>query len=310
MAELEYNRMITIEAIEAAVEAKEAQERDFDKVIRGHSIGKPCERYGWYKFRWIAPPEAFEGRMLRLFNTGHVEEDRMIEWLRMTGCEVVNQTGEGGQIRVEALDGHMAGHLDGEVLGLKEAPKTWHLLECKTHNDKSFAQLVKFGVKIAKPEHVAQMQLYMGLRGLTRGFYLAKNKNTDELYSDRIEFDAAHFAALMAKGERILASDKPLDKISDDPNNFQCRFCHLSGVCHNQAQPLRNCRTCIHSETRPGCVWYCERHEMELSHEAQKEGCTLHRYLPGLIHGELIGADAESETMTYKLDNGEEWIDG
>ena len=310
MPEIEYNRMLTIEAIEAAVEARESQERDFDRVIRGHSIGKLCERYGWYKFRWVAPPEAFEGRMLRLFGTGHVEETRMIEWLRMAGCEVMDRTDDGGQIRVEALDGHLAGHLDGIVTGLKEALKTPHLLECKTHNAKSFAQLVKFGVKISKPEHVAQMQLYMGLRGLSRGFYMAKNKDSDELYSERIEFDAAHFTALMAKAERILESDKPLDKISDDPGNFQCRFCHLADVCHNEAQPLSNCRTCIHSAPRPGGVWYCERHEIELSHDAQKEGCALHRYLPSLVHGELISVDAEAETMTYRMHNGEEWVDG
>jgi hypothetical protein len=312
MVELPQPIQHTIAKIDSAVEA--AETRDHDKVIRCSSIGHACERHLFYKFRWAHEPERFSGRMLRLFDTGNVEEGRMIDWLRLAGVDVIDRDheGDGGQITVAALDGHLAGHLDGIVEGLVEAPKTPHLLECKTHSAKSFAQLVKHGVAVAKPEHVAQMQIYMHLKGLTRAFYLAKNKDTDELYSERIHYDAAHATALMARAERIKAANEPPARISDKPDAFACKYCPSAPVCHLQGGVVpRNCRTCLHSEPfRQGPAWFCHRHEMILGLDDQKLGCPKHLFLPGLIPGEQIDADQAAETVTYRLADGTTWVDG
>ena len=50
-------------------------------------IGDECKRKLWYVFRWVKQ-EKFEGRVLRLFNRGHKEEDRFIEWLEGIGVQV------------------------------------------------------------------------------------------------------------------------------------------------------------------------------------------------------------------------------
>src|SRR5690606_10943785 len=50
------------------------------------------------------------------------------------------------------------------------------LLEFKTHNTKSFVNLVNIGVREAKPEHWSQMQVYMHKRGLKHALYMAVNK--------------------------------------------------------------------------------------------------------------------------------------
>lgn len=50
-------------------------------------IGHECERYLWYIFRWCFSPN-FSGRMQRLFNRGHREEERYIEWLKGIGFQV------------------------------------------------------------------------------------------------------------------------------------------------------------------------------------------------------------------------------
>lgn len=300
----------TIAAIEAAVEAGE--QREFDLVVRGHAIGRPCERQLWYRFRWAHAPEQFDGRMLRLFDTGHVEEARLVAWLQAAGVEVAAvdpETGE--QWEVVSLDGHFKGHLDGIITaGLKEAPKTPHLLECKTHNAKSFEQLRKHGVAVAKPEHIAQMQVYMHLRGLTRAFYLAKNKDTDELWSERIEYDAVHAMTLLAKAGRIRDAHEPPARISDDPQNWLCRNCAAVDLCHFGEFALRNCRTCIYATPVAGGTWRCERHERELTIADQKTGCPNHLYLPGLVPGEQVDADPENETVTYRLPDGSAWVDG
>lgn len=301
----------TIAAIEAAVEANER--RDFDHVVRGSSIGHPCDRKLWYGFRWAGLPEEFDGRKLRLFHTGHAEEDRMVAWLRLAGCTVAAVDPETGhQWEVVALDGHFKGHLDGIVTGLVEAPVTPHLLECKTHNTKSFAQLMKYGVAASKPEHVAQMQIYMHLQGLTRAFYLAKCKDDDTLYAERLHYDAAHAATLLAKAERIASAHEAPARISDDSNYYLCKSfnCVRYGICHGQDMALRNCRTCIHASPVSGGQWHCDRHNRILSIDDQKSGCPNHLYLPTLVHGEQVDADPEHETITYTMRDGQSWTDG
>lgn len=50
-------------------------------------IGHECSRYLWYTFRWVKAPD-FDGRMYRLFQRGHLEENRFIEYLEGIGCTV------------------------------------------------------------------------------------------------------------------------------------------------------------------------------------------------------------------------------
>ena len=147
---------------------------------RGHlgasQIGAPCERALWYQFRW-ALKVRHAGRLLRLFETGNLAEPRFVAELRAVGVEVHEINPDtGAQFSVSAVRGHFGGSMDGVALGLLEAPKTWHVLEFKTHSAKSFAALKKDGVEKSKPEHAAQMQVYMHLAGLERAFYLAVNK--------------------------------------------------------------------------------------------------------------------------------------
>src|SRR5574337_307878 len=121
----------TVAAIYAGYEKREAAE-----PRRGHLgasvIGRPCERQLWYAFRW-AYQEQFKGRMLRLFQRGHREEDWFAADLRSTGAQVHSvdpRTGQ--QFRFSAVGGHVGGSMDGCALGLIEAPKTWHVVEYKT----------------------------------------------------------------------------------------------------------------------------------------------------------------------------------
>ena len=154
------------------------------------------------------------------------------------------------------------------------------------------------------------MQTYMHLGGYTRAVYLAVNKDTDELYLERINYDAAHANAIMAKAERIIHSDTPPARISEDVNSFSCRFCDFKGICHFQQTPPRNCRTCGHSGPADnGPNWDCERHKSSLDIEDQLHGCPFHLYNPGLIGGDQIDADPIAETVTYQMPDGEIWVD-
>ena len=57
-------------------------------------IGRDCSRFLWYVFRWCLH-EKHTGRQQRLFNRGHREEDRFIEWLEGIGFKIWFENYEG-----------------------------------------------------------------------------------------------------------------------------------------------------------------------------------------------------------------------
>jgi hypothetical protein len=304
MADLPIVVSPTREAIFAAYEADARQ--GFRLHLGASLIGKPCERALWYDFRWTTVAQ-HPGRLLRLFETGQLEEARIVRNLRRIGATVLEVDPETGrQWRVEAHGGHFGGSLDAVALNLLEAPRTWHVLEFKTHASKSFVELVAQGVRRAKPQHFAQMQIYLRLTTLTRAMYLAVNKNNDDLYVERVEIDADYADRLLAKAGRIIFAARPLDRVSEDPAWYECRMCDHAEVCRGEAAAAVNCRTCLASTPVEG-GWRCERHERLLSEADQRAGCDHHLYLPDLVLGEQI--DAGTDWVSYQLPGGGVWCD-
>lgn len=60
---------------------------EFRKHLGFSLIGDECQRKLWYGFRWCKMPNP-EPRVKRLFDRGHKEEDRFIDYLRGIGCTV------------------------------------------------------------------------------------------------------------------------------------------------------------------------------------------------------------------------------
>ena len=113
------------------------------------SIGKSCSRALWYDFRLSKQP-SFDGRMYRLFQSGHLQEPRVIADLLAIGCTVYNidpETGKQWSFSEPLTGHHFKGNCDGVVLGVPQAPKAAHVLEIKTSGTKSFADLQKHGVE-------------------------------------------------------------------------------------------------------------------------------------------------------------------
>ncbi len=298
----------TVEGILAAYASDNGD--GFRPHLGASIIGKECERALWFDFRWVTRSQ-FSGRMLRLLETGQLEEIRLVRNLRRIGVTVLDvdpQTGR--QWRVQACGGHFGGSLDAAAVGVLEAPKTWHVCEFKTHNASSFAELRKEGVQKSKPQHFAQMQIYMHLTGMARALYLAVNKDTDDLYSERVHADEAEALKLLAKADRIIHAERPPARISDDPTWYQCRMCHHHPVCHEGHAAERNCRTCLHATPAETGQWLCSPVERPLIFDAQKAGCTAHLFIPDLVGGEQVDADPEGMWVEYRLRDGSLWRDG
>ena len=75
----------TIEAIYQHY--KDKRKNEHRPHLGGSQIGNECSRALWYQFRHAWTP-LFEGRLLRLFETGDREEDRIVSNLRAVGVKV------------------------------------------------------------------------------------------------------------------------------------------------------------------------------------------------------------------------------
>lgn len=243
---------------------------DFKRKHLGASIaGHFCDRYLWLSFRWVIP-QFFPGRIKLLFGVGFREEDVARENLQKIGCEIAQV-----QDYIK-LSGHVGGSCDGVILsGLPEAPKTPHILEVKTHNDSSWKDVEKQGVKASKPQHYTQCQLYMGGKKLTRTLYYAINKNTSAIYVERIKFDPDFFQSALTRAETItLTPDLPPPIRAGSSTWWQCKMCSFFDYCWQGAENIeKTCRSCSHAEPKKDGSWYCRRWNGTIPAKEQEKGC-------------------------------------
>lgn len=270
-------------------DAYRSEEESFRSHMGASLMGEECARRIWYNFRWATKP-SFDGRLLRLFNRGHLEEGRIIAQLLMIGAQVWQQDENGKQFRISWAEGHAGGSGDGLALGIPDVPEQVLLLEFKTHGEKSFIELAGKlpewrnyvlgkgpftgkGVKACKPEHYIQMQLYMRKMGYPMALYVAVCKNTDDQYMELITLNPELADQYLARGEKLVWLETAPPKINPSPGFFKCRFCDDRPVCHLRATPAINCRTCQFSKPVANATWVCNKHNMELSKEKQQVGC-------------------------------------
>lgn len=293
----------TVKAIYDAIESAA------DREPRGHLgasvIGGACRRALWYAFRWATTP-SHDGRMLRLFRRGNLEEAQVVADLRVAGVTVADVGPDGEQFEFGDLGGHVGGSMDGACVGVPEAPKTWHVLEIKTYSTKRFADLVRQGVETYSPQHFAQMQLYMHWSGMTRALYVAVNKNDDQIHVERIRYDREQAERLVEKARVIVTAPGPLEKLDERPEYFACRFCDHSAVCHERQIPPPTCRTCCHAtpETDGNRRWSCSLHKRDLSVEQQRAGCDSHAYIPTLMPWQSVNASGPENWIEYDTPAG------
>ena len=305
----------TLEAADHAL--KEAAEPS----MRGHlgisGIGG-CPRKTAYSFQWVGS-KPFEAKTLKLFADGHRTEPLFFERLRLVPGLTIVDFIDDKQIRVDGYKGHFVGHLDFEVLGLLQAPKTWHVGEIKTTSEKNltaFRRLkVKHGEKNALKEwnitYYAQAQCYMRYRKRTRHWLIVGSAGGRDWDACRTEYNEQDAEAFEARAIQIIDQTKNLpDRISEDPEYFICKhMCEFAEICHGDVKPQRNCRTCVWSQPQDGGKWMCWRHDRLLSYDEQRVGCSDQRYRPSFVKGEVVQSDDETNHISYYMPDGREWID-
>jgi hypothetical protein len=238
-------------------------------------IGRQCERYLWYLFRWCFVSEK-TGRQLRLLDRGRKEEDRYVEWLRGMGfvIDTINHVTE-KQFTVSAVGGHFGGSLDGKgFLPVKYNFKEKILYEFKTNKTgSSFNNLKAKGVAIEKQEHFSQTNVYGYLDDINYCLYMNVNKNDDDVHIELVKLNKEEGKRLCLKAEKIITSQTPPRKISESSVFFDCKFCDAKHVCHFNKEPERNCRSCKFAEPNKNKVWHCNMYANDIPTDFIPVGC-------------------------------------
>jgi hypothetical protein len=299
----------TPSTMRAIQDALEDREQDWESVgVPAGDIGVECDRAIWLAFRRASVPETITWKKRRIFERGNIEEERLLDLLRLIGCEVWGQ-----QDKVRACGGHLRGKIDGMTIGLPEAAKTEHVVECKSSNAEQFRKLLKDGVEKAKPLHYATMQFYMHQKGLDRCLYMASNKDDEDIHLERVRLDIVAAIRAEVRIERIITASEPPMRLCGKRDDFRGKFCRQAEVCWGETMPRSHCRTCMHSTPLMdgNAGWDCSRWSKPLSLTEQDEGCPAHLYVPAMLADrEQVDCDAERETVTYRLRDGSVWVDG
>jgi hypothetical protein len=267
-------------AIENAIALDSVAEYSEPEPGRWHlgasEIGHACSRKIWYSFRWARKPQ-HSGQTYRLFNRGHHEEPKFVHRLARIGIAVADidpSTGKQWQM-VHPSEPHYGGSLDGiaTVPGVPAEFATM-IAEFKTHNDASFAKLLKDGVRKSKHQHFAQMSSYGQVKGFPLGLYCAINKNNDALYVRVTPLQYSLGEITFKKAVEIIRSQQAPPRISESSAFELCKFCDYRGPCHLREPLARNCRSCINAVPNgQDKEWTCTKFGGVIPREFVVKGC-------------------------------------
>jgi len=267
------------ELIDKKIEQKIEQPRPH---IGCSTLGHPCDRYLWLAFHW-AVTTSFPGRMLRLFKRGQDEETSVIKYLTMIGARVQ------GQQKSVDFGNHVSGSIDGIITGLPGHELDRILLEIKTHNKKSFNELDKKGVQVAKPLHYTQMQCYLHGLKLTKALYFAVCKDDDRIHTEIVKYDQSVALSAIERGHRIAMQQRMPEPIAATADYYICRMCDMREFCHQtHCTKNVNCRTCAQAVPTANSTWHCNAHDSTIPYNWQLQGCDGHK-----LHHELIPYNVE-----------------
>ena len=246
---LDFNHRPKIhEQIGALIDAALSAERDNQprrNYLGASRLGVACERALQYEYLQtpVDPGRDIPGRVLRVFEVGHVLEELAIRWLRMAGFDLYTQKASGVQFGFCVAGGRIQGHVDGVLNGGPAAlgmayPSLW---ECKTMNDKSWRDTVKHGVSKSKPVYAAQMAIYQAymeasIPGISANpaLFTAINKDSEEIWFELVPFDGGLAQRMSDRAVRIITatdSQELLPRHATTPTHVECKFCPWQDRC-------------------------------------------------------------------------------
>ena len=205
-------------------------------------LGVACERA--LQFEYAQAPvdhgRDFQGRILRIFERGHLSEASMVTWLRGAGFDLRTHKalpdGSFEQYGFSVAEGRLQGHVDGVFVAGPDGFAYPALWETKNLNAKSWRDLQKNGLAISKPVYAAQVAVYQAYLDLHEhpAIFTAVNADTMEIYAELIPFDAALAQRMSDRAVRVITATEAQEQLPRaylDPTHFECKFCAYAERC-------------------------------------------------------------------------------
>lgn len=231
--------------ITALVDAgmQQARARETERQYLGASrLGVACERALQYEYAKapIDSGRSLPGRMLRIFERGHVMEDCMVAWLRNAGFDLRTGKADGEQFGFSAVDGCLKGHVDGVIVGGPEGfgyPALW---ENKCLGAKSWRDLEKNGLAVSKPVYAAQVAVYQAYLELHEhpAIFTAINADSMEIYTELVPFDPVLAQRMSDRAVKVITATQAgelLPRSFSESTHFECRMCAWQDRCWRAA---------------------------------------------------------------------------
>lgn len=238
MAIIERIQDPTLAAMRASVE-REASKEEKRTYLGASSLGEECGRKTWYALKGYDRKEKPYNNVAAI-QDGHRTEDLIIQRLRtVEGVELWDKDENGNQYGFDW--GFLKGHYDGVIRGLLQAPKTAHIFEVKTVNEKKFNQLQKaideYGEKNAlqnwDPVYYAQAVLYMNAEQLTRHYLVCSTPGGRDQIGVRTDENTTYAKALIEKARRIYNMKEPPTRVGKK-DFYKCKWCEFYSVCYSE----------------------------------------------------------------------------
>jgi len=230
---------LLLEAIKDYIEdeAKKEKPRGY---IGASSIGSECELKLWLQYKYPHLSRERGAKLILAANDGHRSEDLMAGLIRQVeGVDLITHDANGKQLGFSDLNGLYCGHWDGLITGIPCAPKTRHVWEHKSKNQKFYDKLTKLKDEVDEKEvlkewdyiYYCQAVVYMEYSGCTRHYTTVALAGTRDFQSIRTNANPELAKQLREKAARIINYPVAPIGISTNPSWFACK--HLCDFIEN-----------------------------------------------------------------------------
>ena len=230
--------------IDDGLQQKQQQQTPRD-YLGASRLGVACDRALQFEFLHVPvdPGREFPGRILRIFEAGHVFEELAIDWLRNAGFTLLTEKDDGRQFGFSAMNGRLKGHIDGIIIDGPSSVKLTYpaLWECKSLSNKSWKDTKRRQVTVSKPVYASQMAIYQAymepqIKDISSNpaIFTAINKDSAELYFESVPFNGELAQRSSDRGVRVIQAcdaHELLPRITKDRSHFECKFCAWQDRC-------------------------------------------------------------------------------
>ena len=162
----------------------------------------------------------------------------MVAWLRDAGFDLRTRRVDGEQFGFSVADGRLQGHIDGVIVDGPEGFAYPALWENKCLGMKSWRELEKNRLAVAKPVYAAQVAIYQAYLELHEhpALFTAVNADTMEIYAELVPFDAGLAQCMSDRAVKVIQATEAgelLPRSFAESTHFECKFCAWAERCWN-----------------------------------------------------------------------------